>query len=82
MTIHGAMGRDVVVVDFSTTSKTADDAYKGHGGFVVNCNHMGSHCGGGGLAPSIWTFFKAHPYGAGKPWSSLPAGFASSCMIY
>ena len=41
MTIHGAAGRDVVVVDFSTTSKTADDAYKGHGGFVVNCNHMG-----------------------------------------
>jgi poly(3-hydroxybutyrate) depolymerase len=82
MTIHGRPGGDVVVVDFSTTSKTADDAYKGHGGFVINCNHGGGHCGGAGLAPSIWTFFKAHPYGAGKPWSSLPSGFNSSCMIY
>jgi predicted esterase len=82
MTIHGAPGGDVVIVDFSVTSKTADDAYKGHGGFVINCNHNGRHCGGGGLAPSIWTFFQAHPYGAGKPWSSLPAGFHSSCAIY
>ena len=49
---------------------------------MINCNHNGRHCGGGGLAPSIWTFFKAHPYGAGKPWSSLPAGFNSACMIY
>jgi predicted esterase len=82
MTIHGAAGRDVVVVDFSTTSKTADDAYKNHGGFVINCDHGGGHCGGAGQAPSIWTFFKAHPYGAGKPWSALPAGFSSVCKIY
>ena len=74
MTIHGGPGGDVVIVDFSNTSKTADDAFKGQGGFVINCNHGGGHCGGGGLAPSIWTFFKAHPYGAGKPWSSLARG--------
>jgi hypothetical protein len=82
MTIHGRPGGDVVIVDFSDTSKTADDAYKNHGGFVINCNHGGGHCGGGALAPSIWTFFKAHPYGAGKPWSALPAGFNSACMLY
>jgi hypothetical protein len=82
MTIHGRPGGDVVIVDFSDTSKTADDAYKNHGGFVINCNHGGGHCGGGALAPSIWTFFKAHPYGAGKPWSALPAGFSNTCMLY
>ena len=82
MTIHGAPGADVVIVDFSDTSKTADDTYETQGSFVINCNHGGGHCGGGSLAPSIWTFFKAHPYGAGKPWSALPSGFASSCMIY
>jgi hypothetical protein len=82
MTIHGAPGADVVIVDFSDTSKTADDTYKSHGGFVINCNHGGGHCGGGALAPSIWTFFKAHPYGAGKPWSALPAGFDDSCLLY
>ena len=82
MTIHGAAGRDVVVVDFSNTSRTADTAFKGRGGFVINCDHGGGHCGGAGLAPSIWEFFKAHPYGAGKPWSSLPAGFHASCKIF
>jgi hypothetical protein len=82
MTIHGTPGRDVVIVDFSDTSKTADDAYKSHGSFVINCNHGGGHCGGGALAPSIWTFFKAHPYGAGKPWSALPSGFSDTCELY
>jgi poly(3-hydroxybutyrate) depolymerase len=84
MTIHGAPGVDVVVVDFSNTSKTADDAFKARGGFVINCNHGGGHCGGGSLAPAIWQFFKAHPYGVEpKPWTGgLPAGFPSTCKIY
>jgi dienelactone hydrolase len=83
MTIHGAAGSDVVIVDFSNTSRTADDAFKRRSGFVINCNHMGGHCGGAALAPSIWTFFKAHPYGVTpEPWSSLPAGFHSSCRIF
>jgi predicted esterase len=84
MTIHGAPGRDVVVIDFSESSATADMAFSGRGGFVINCNHGGGHCGGGGLAPSIWEFFKAHPYGVDPyPWTGgLPAGFDSSCEIY
>jgi hypothetical protein len=83
MTIHGAAGRDVVIIDFSNSSKTADDAFKNRGGFVINCDHGGGHCGGGGLAGSIWEFFKAHPYGVDpEPWTALPAGFHSSCKIY
>jgi len=82
MTIHGAPGADVVVIDFSQSSATADMAFKARGGFVINCNHGGGHCGGGGLAPDIWEFFKAHPYGVEpEPWTSLPAGFNSVCMI-
>jgi hypothetical protein len=82
MTVHGE--NDMVFVNFKTTSMTADTAFKGRGGFVINCNHGGGHCGGAGLAPSIWTFFKAHPYGvAPNPWTGgLPAGFHSSCMIF
>ena len=38
MTIHGKPGEDVVVVDFSQTSATADAAFKDRGGYVVNCN--------------------------------------------
>jgi len=86
MTVHGAPGRDVVIVDFSNTSATADRAFSGRGGFVVNCNHGGGHCGGGGLAGDIWEFFEAHPYGvepAPSPWTSgLPSGFSSNCQIF
>jgi|RhiMethySRZTD1v2_1073278.scaffolds.fasta_scaffold18212_3 predicted esterase len=83
MTIHGRMGVDVVIVDFSQTSATADQAFKARGGFVINCDHGGGHCGGAGFAGNIWQFFKAHPYGVNpKPWSSLPAGFNSACKIY
>jgi dienelactone hydrolase len=86
MTVHGAPGRDVVVVDFSNTSRTADTTFSGRGGFVVNCNHGGGHCGGAGLAGDIWEFFEAHPYGVEpqpSPWTSgLPAGFNSQCEIF
>jgi predicted esterase len=86
MTVHGAPGRDVVIVDFSETSASADKAFKDRGGFVVNCNHGGGHCGGGGLAPDVWEFFEAHPYGvepAPSPWTSaLPSGFNSACEIF
>jgi poly(3-hydroxybutyrate) depolymerase len=86
MTVHGAPGRDVVIVDFSNTSATADRTFSGRGGFVVNCNHGGGHCGGGGLASDVWEFFEAHPYGvepAPSPWTSgLPSGFSSDCEIF
>lgn len=86
MTVHGAPGRDVVIVDFSNTSATADNAFSDRGGFVVNCNHGGGHCGGGGLAGDVWEFFKAHPYGVEpqpSPWTSgLPGGFNDSCEIF
>jgi predicted esterase len=82
MTVHGAMGTDVVIVDFATTSQTADDAFKARGGFVIDCNTGGGHCGGGGLAGDIWKFFQAHTFGVSpEPWSALPAGFSSFCKI-
>lgn len=86
MTVHGAPGRDVVIVDFSNTSRAADTTFSGRGGFVINCNHGGGHCGGAGLAGDIWEFFEAHPYGVEpqpSPWSSgLPAGFSNDCQIF
>jgi hypothetical protein len=84
MTRHGAPGVDVVAVDFSTTSKTADDAFKARGGFVINCNHGGMHCGGSVLAAQVWEFFQAHPFGVDpEPWKAgLPADFpADQCKI-
>ncbi len=82
MTIHGE--NDNVGVDFKDTSRTADTAFKGRGGFVINCNTGGGHCSGGPFASDIWEFFKAHPYGVDpNPWeSALPAGFNSDCEIF
>ncbi len=84
MTMHGAPGQDVVIIDFSDTSRIADQQFKGRGGFVVNCNHGGGHCGAAALAPEVWDFFLAHPYGVEpSPWAQgLPAGFDNACELF
>jgi poly(3-hydroxybutyrate) depolymerase len=84
MTVHGAPGVDVVAIDFSQSSATADMGFKTRGGFVVNCDTGGGHCGGAYLAGSMWDFFKAHPYGTKpSPWAGgLPSGFAKECKIF
>jgi hypothetical protein len=84
MTVHGRAGVDVVIIDFSDASMTADNAYKQRMGFVINCDHGGGHCGGGGLSGDMWEFFKAHPYGTNpSPWKDgLPSGFSSQCKIF
>jgi predicted esterase len=83
MTRHGAPGTDVVVIDFSTTSATADATFKQRGAFVVNCNHGGMHCGGSVLTAQGWEFMQAHPFGVSpEPWTALPAGWPAGCSIY
>jgi predicted esterase len=86
MTMHGGSGDNVFGLDFGMSSATADNAFKMHGGFVINCDHGGSHCGARALAGNVWDFFKAHPYGvepAPSPWTSgLPAGFSSDCVAF
>jgi len=82
MTVHGKMGSDVVIIDFATASATGDKAFKARGGFVIDCDTGGGHCGGGGLAGDIWKFFQAHPFGVSpEPWTALPAGFSAQCKI-
>jgi hypothetical protein len=83
MTVHGAPGTDGVVVDFSQTSATADNNFKARGGFVIDCNTGGGHCGGAGLAGDVWQFFQAHTFGVTpEPWTSgLPPGFSNECTI-
>jgi len=84
MTIHGAAGSDVVFIDFSNSSRTADMAFKNRGGFVINCDTGRGHCSGGPVAGSVWEFFKAHPYGVDPyPWTGgLPSGFHDSCALF
>jgi predicted esterase len=84
MTVHGAAGRDVVVIDFSNSSATADMLFKQRGGVVVNCDTGGGHCGGGSLAGDAWKFLQAHPFGVTPdPWAgALPADISPLCKLY
>jgi predicted esterase len=83
MTMHGG-DADMVIIYFRDSSKTADDAFKNAGGFVINCDHGGSHCGApGDLQAAAWTFMNDHPFGVSpEPYTSIPAGFPDYCKIY
>jgi hypothetical protein len=54
---------------------------------VIDCNDQGPHGSYtrlSNLAPVAWPFFKAHPFGQGKPdpyAKGLPSGFPSYCTI-
>ena len=83
ITTHGAAGVDVVVIDFSDTSATMDNDIAGMGGFVVNCDHGGRHCGSpSAVKEAQWQFLKDHPFGVSPdPYAAgLPASFPSSCV--
>jgi hypothetical protein len=85
MTMHGRPGGDVVIVDFSETSEGYDNFMLAKGGFVINCNHGGGHCGApGALQASAWQFMQDHPFGTHpSPYAGgLPSGFHESCKIF
>jgi hypothetical protein len=85
MTMHGGPS-DMVIVTFSETSQAYDSFMLGKGSpMVVNCNHMGGHCGAPGpLYASGWKFMKDHPFGTRpSPYAGgLPADFDSACEIW
>lgn len=83
-TMHGGP-QDMVIVTFSQTSASYGTAAKGHGSFVVNCNHGGGHCRlPRGLMDAAWKFMSDHPFGssAESPWKSgIPSGVPDYCEI-
>ncbi|HLK41242.1 MAG TPA: hypothetical protein VKU41_31035 [Polyangiaceae bacterium] len=97
MTAHGGSS-DMVVISFATASATLDMDIAGRaasskppGGYVIDCNHGGGHCGIL-LGPMVdtskyvnaqWQFAKDHPYGVAQdPYANgLPASFPSYCTI-
>jgi poly(3-hydroxybutyrate) depolymerase len=90
ITTHGGSS-DYVGVMFSQTSATEDMDVASKaassmppGGYVVDCNHMGGHCG----APANdiaaqWQFCKDHPFGVSpNPYSGgLPSSFPTYCTV-
>lgn len=84
MTMHGAQGTDMVVIDFADVSVAMCNDVKAKGGFAVDCDHGGGHgMAPGDLKAAGWEFMKAHPYGIKpSPYAGgLPASFPSYCKI-
>jgi poly(3-hydroxybutyrate) depolymerase len=81
---HGAMGSDVLILDFAQASAQWETLIKQAGGFYVDCNDGGAHFNNymrlTDLAPGVWEFFKAHPF-KGTPISTLPAVFPKYCAL-
>jgi predicted esterase len=84
MTMHGD-DMDMVIVYFKDTSNSLDNQFKMAGGFVIDCDHGGGHCGAPAeLYASGWDFMKAHPFGINpSPYAAgLPASFPKYCKIW
>jgi hypothetical protein len=84
MTMHGARGVDVVVIDFGDSSLREDIDLAKKGGFAVDCDHGGGHVS---APPSLkaagWDFLKKHPFGFGtSPYANgLPSTYPTYCKI-
>jgi hypothetical protein len=84
LTMHGAMGSDVVVIDFATASMNLDMGLASKGGFAVDCNDGGGHAAApADLRESAWQFLRDHPFKVTpEPYAGgLPSSFPSYCKI-
>lgn len=83
-TMHGAKGKDTVVIEFADSSIQLCNDAAAKGGFAVDCDHGGGHVAApGDLKAAAWTFEKAHPFGTKpSPYAGgLPMGFPTYCKI-
>jgi poly(3-hydroxybutyrate) depolymerase len=82
--MHGARGRDTVVIEFADSSLQLCKDTAAKGGFAVDCDHGGGHVAAPpDLKAAAWTFMKAHPFGTKpSPYAGgLPASFPMYCKI-
>jgi hypothetical protein len=84
MTMHGAAGQDVVVLDFAEQSLLFTSLVASSGGFAIDCDHGGAHCRApADMYTAAITFLLDHPFGVSpEPYASgLPAGFPAECQV-
>lgn len=81
---HGSSMSDIVIVNFANLSAQLATQIASDGGFAVECNHGGGHCGTPDrIVKAQWQFLMAHPF-ATKPSpyaNGLPQGFPRECQI-
>jgi hypothetical protein len=65
--------------------KNLDMAIKNAGGFAINCDHGGAHCGDSqALQDAAFQFMFDHPLGVDpEPYkSALPSSFPDICKVF
>jgi poly(3-hydroxybutyrate) depolymerase len=86
MTMHGDPSTDVVVVNFADASHMLDTQIKQAGGYEMDCNHGGGHCGApANLYSAAIDFLLDHPFGISpEPYAGgIPSNiFPSYCQVY
>lgn len=84
---HGAHGKDTYggVIDFADASAAWEAEIKAASGFVIDCDDGSTHTDFATrtkIAPEALQFFLDHPYGVKpEPYTMLPSGWPSYCMI-
>ena len=84
MAVHGAAGRDKVIVEFAQTTSVQANDIAAKGGLFLQCEHGGGHCASpAALKNAQWQFLKDHPFGVSpEPYASgLPTSFPSYCKV-
>jgi poly(3-hydroxybutyrate) depolymerase len=84
ITAHGALGTDTVIVEFAETSAAQVKDINSKGGFAVDCDHGGQHCGTPqNVKAAQWKFLKDHPFGVTpEPYAAgLPSDFPTACKV-
>jgi hypothetical protein len=85
ITTHGSFASDFVILHFADVSKATDQVVANMGGFAVDCDHGGGHCG---APPEViaaqWQFLKDHPFGVSvDPYAAgLPSSFPTYCTKF
>ncbi|HET8937002.1 MAG TPA: hypothetical protein VFN67_26345 [Polyangiales bacterium] len=81
---HGSNTSDIVIVNFAMLGAELAIQVATDGGFAVECDHGGGHCGTPErIREAQWQFLMAHPFGTKpSPYANgLPQGFPRECHI-
>ncbi|MET0391002.1 MAG: hypothetical protein ABW321_33835, partial [Polyangiales bacterium] len=81
---HGREGYDLVIVDYAKLSLGYTEKLAAQGGFAVDCDHGGGHCGvPAAMREAQWQFLMEHPFAIlPSPYANgLPTSFPRACRV-
>ena len=86
MCAHGAMGSDVLGLDFAKGCESLETQLVSKGGFAIDCNDGGAHIdilNRFSVADFGYEFLMAHPFKTKpSPWATSAPGLPAKCKIW